>query len=128
MTDTTESDPAPATDARLAAVGALLLAVAALAATAVGLRGDLGRAVVVPLLVLVVIAAGWVAVTRTGVARIAGLVVAGLSLAAGLALVLTADHRGAGLVLVRGARRRVGGPCATGAERHLVDRCATDPW
>lgn len=100
MTDTTESDPAPATDARFAAVGALLLAVAALAATAVGLRGDLGRAVVVPLLVLVVIAAGWVAVTRTGVARIAGLVVAGLSLAAGLALVLTADHRGAGLVLV----------------------------
>ena len=90
----------PSTGTRLAAVGALLLAVAAVVAAAVGLRGDVARVVVVPLLLLVVIAGGWVAATRTGAARLTGAVVSVLALLAALVLVLTADRRGLEMLAV----------------------------
>lgn len=90
----------PTSSARLAAVAALVLALGALIAAAVAVWGDVGRAVVAPLLVLVVVAAGWIAVTRTGAARVGAAVVAALGVVATLALVLTADHRGVGLVVV----------------------------
>ncbi len=90
----------PTRAARLAAVGSLLLAVVAVGAAVVAVQGNLGRVIAVPLLLMMTIAAGWVAVTRTGPMRVVGGIAAALALLAGLALVLTADARGIGVLLV----------------------------
>ena len=90
---------APRAAARVAAVAALSFAAVALVVAVIGLRGDVGRAVAVPLLLLVVIGAGWVAVTRTGAVRAASALVAVVALVVALGLVLTAEARGVGLLL-----------------------------
>jgi diacylglycerol kinase family enzyme len=96
----TEPGTPPSSAARAAALGALVLALAALALAVVGLQGDVWRAVVAPVLLAAVIAAGWIAATRTGAKRIAGAATAAVAAAAVLVVVLTADKRGLGLVLV----------------------------
>ena len=48
-----------------------MLVGAALVVAAVGLRGDVGRVVLAPLLLLLVTATAWVAATRKGAIRVA---------------------------------------------------------
>lgn len=95
----TESRSAPNLGARISALGAILLALAAVIEAALVIPGDVGRAVVVPVLVLVVVGAGWIAATRTGPARSAGLLAALIAAVLAVALVLTAEHRGVGLLV-----------------------------
>ncbi len=85
---------------RLAAIAALGLVAAALVVAVVALAGDLGRAVLAPVALLVVACTAWVAVTRTGVMRL----VAGACSLVGLAVVVfavvTAEANGFGLAAV----------------------------
>ncbi len=85
---------------RAAAVGALLLAVTALVVAVVGLVGDVGRVFAAPLLLLVAVAAAWVAATRKGSLRLAASLVAVAALVLVAAIVLTAEGQGLGLVVV----------------------------
>ena len=85
---------------RLAAVGALLTAAATIVVAVVGVWGDLWRVLAAAALLLVIIAAGWSAATRTGTVRVAAAAAAGLGLLGLIVLVLTADARGVLLVAV----------------------------
>ena len=100
------TDPAPLPEdtvspgERLAAVGALVLAAAALVTAVVALSGDLGRALVAPLALIVVLGAAWIAATRTGFLRLAAAAVALVALAVVVVAVFTAEARGVGLAIV----------------------------
>lgn len=85
---------------RAAAIGALGLGAVALATAFVALSGDLGRALLAPVALLLVLLAAWVAATRTGFLRLAagGLAIGGLLLVA--AAVFTSEARGVGLAIV----------------------------
>ena len=85
---------------RLAAVAALLLGAATIVVAVVLLRGDVGRAIVAPLLLLVVIGSAWTAATRTGTARVVAAVVAFIAAVAVVVLMLTAEGHGLGVILV----------------------------
>lgn len=103
--ETVPADPVPpvhhvAEPDRLAAVGALALAGAALVVGAVSLSGDLGRALLAPIALLVVVCAAWVAATRTGVLRILAILLALAALAVVVVGIFTAESRGLGLVAV----------------------------
>lgn len=88
--------PSPAR--RAAALGALGTAAAGLVVAVASLRGDVLRSAVVVGALLLAVAAAWTAATRTGALRwLATAVVAGGVLGA-LALVLTAEASGLGLV------------------------------
>ena len=90
-------DPSPArTDIRrrLAALGALLLGGAALVAGLLSLRGDLGRAVVAVVLVLVAVGLAWSAATRRGRARVVAGILAVLAVLGVILVTLTAEARG----------------------------------
>ena len=73
---------------RLAAIAALVLVVAVVVATLVRVAGDPLRVLVELLLLVVFLAAGWFAVTRTGVRRVIAVVVAGAAVAALIAVVV----------------------------------------
>ena len=85
---------------RAAAVGALVLVGAALVVAAVGLQGDVGRAILAPLLLLLVTATAWVAATRKGAIRVAATVVAVVLVAVTVVAVFTAEDRGVILLVV----------------------------
>lgn len=85
---------------RLAAIGALVLAAAALIVGAVSLAGDLGRALLAPAALLVVVVAAWVAATRTGALRLLASAVALIALAVVVLGIFTAESRGIGLAAV----------------------------
>jgi diacylglycerol kinase family enzyme len=85
---------------RLAAIGALALAVAALVVGAVSLAGDLGRALLAPVALLVVVATAWIAATRTGLLRVLAAIVALGALAFVALCIFTAESRGLGLAAV----------------------------
>jgi len=85
---------------RAAAIGALVLAAAALVVGAVSLAGDLGRALLAPVSLLVVVCAAWVAATRTGALRLLAAAVAIVSLAVVALGIFTAESRGLGLAAV----------------------------
>ncbi len=84
---------------RLAAIGALVLAGTTAVVAAVGVSGQLWRVLLVPVLLLVVTGAGWVAATRTGVARLGATGIAAVGAAAIAALALTGETSGLLLVV-----------------------------
>ena len=102
MTAATSSEAIDATAAarRVAAVGALALLGIAVAIAAVGLVGDLGRLLVTPLLLLLVTAMAWVAVTRTGTVRVVATIATVALLGLVIVVLLTAEGHGLGLVVV----------------------------
>ncbi len=79
---------------RLAALGALLTSLAALVVVPAGLRGDLGRAVVVVVLLLAAVGLAWSAATHRGPTRLATAALAVLGLGAVVVVVLTSDDHG----------------------------------
>jgi diacylglycerol kinase family enzyme len=85
---------------RAAAIGALALAGTAVAVAVVGLAGDVGRLFIAPLLLLLAVAAAWVAATRKRSLRIVASLAAAAALVLLAALVLTAEGQGLGLVIV----------------------------
>ncbi|MCU1370565.1 MAG: diacylglycerol kinase catalytic region [Ilumatobacteraceae bacterium] len=85
---------------RAAAVGAVVLGVAALVAGAVSLAGDLGRALLAPAALLVVVTAAWIAATRTGALRLLASALAVAALAVVVIGIFTAESRGLGLAIV----------------------------
>ena len=85
---------------RAAAVGALVLVGAALVVAAAGLQGDVGRAIVAPLLLLVVTATAWVAATRKGPTRGAATLAVIVLLGLTVTVVLTAEDHGVTLIVV----------------------------
>jgi len=85
---------------RLAAIAALLLGAATVVVGAVGLRGDVARAIIAVVLLLVAIGAAWSAATRTGTARVVAAAVAVVALVGVSVVTLTAEGHGLGLVLV----------------------------
>ena len=93
-----EPDTAIAPRRRAAALGALLAGTAALVTTVVGLRGDLGRAVLAGIAVLLVVALVWTTTTRRGTARRAAGV--GLLVAIALLLVTVLTAEGHGLLVI----------------------------
>lgn len=86
--------PHPPTPRRLAAAGALLLGLAALLVVPVGLRGDVGRALAVALLVLAAVGLAWSAATHRGPLRLVTAALAVLGLGAAVVVVLTSDDHG----------------------------------
>ncbi len=93
-----EPDTAIAPRRRAAALGALLAGTAALVTAVVGLRGDLGRAVLAGIAVLLVVALVWTTTTRRGTARRAAGV--GLLVAIALLLVTVLTAEGHGLLVI----------------------------
>lgn len=85
---------------RLAALGALLLGGAALVAGLFSLRGDLGRAMAVVVLVLVAVGLAWSAATRRGRTRVVAGILAVAALLAVVLVTLTAEARGVMVVVV----------------------------
>ncbi|WP_426574512.1 diacylglycerol/lipid kinase family protein [Aquihabitans sp. McL0605] len=85
---------------RLAAIGALALGATALVAGTIGLAGDVARVFVVPLLLLVAIAAAWMAATRKGPVRMMAAIAVALALVLVLVLVVTASGQGLVLLLL----------------------------
>ena len=79
---------------RLAALGALLSLLAALVVVVVALRGDLGRALVVLVLLLAAVGLAWSAATHRGPSRLGAAALALVGLAAAVAVVLTSDAHG----------------------------------
>jgi len=100
MTDTDAAAQRPELARRVAAVGALVLAVAAVLVGAIGLVGDVGRFVVALVLPAVLAAAAWIAATRKGRVRMAAVVAAVAILVVLVAVLLTAEGHGLGLVVV----------------------------
>lgn len=99
---TADQSPTPTLDLRRrsAAGGALILTAAAVAVAVTAVRGDVARALVIPVIALATVALAWTAATRRGAMRaLAGALtavgVAGLAL-----LMLTGDSHGLALVLV----------------------------
>jgi diacylglycerol kinase family enzyme len=99
MTSTGGVTHRPDAARRVAAVGALVLAVAALVAGITGLEGDLGRLIAAPVLLAVLAAAAWTAATRRGTTRLAASAAAVAILVLLAAVVLTAEDQGLGLVI-----------------------------
>lgn len=85
---------------RIAAVGALLLAVVAVVVAVIDLVGDVWRLVLALVLLLAAVVAAWVSVTRKDSIRVAAAIIAVLALLLMAAVVLTEDGHGGGLVLV----------------------------
>ncbi len=85
---------------RVAAIAALALAAGAVVVGTLSLAGDVGRAVVAPIALLVVACATWVAATRTGLVRLVAAAWAVLALAFLVIGVLTAEGNGLGLIAV----------------------------
>jgi diacylglycerol kinase family enzyme len=85
---------------RLAAIAALVLALAAAIVAMASVQGNLWRALLAPLLLLVVVGGGWIAVTRTAAARLVGLGVAAVALVALVVVVAGSERNGLGLVVV----------------------------
>lgn len=105
MTQRNDGDTVPpvhhlAQPDRAAAVGALALAGAALVVGAVSLAGDLGRALLAPAALLVVVCAAWVAATRTGFLRLLAAALALAALGVVVVGIFTAESRGLGLAVV----------------------------
>ncbi len=99
---TSDQVPPPALDIRRrsAAAGALILAAAAALVSVVALRGDLWRALLIPVIALAAIALAWTAATRRGAMRaIAGALTA-VAVAAMAVVMLTGDGNGLLLVAV----------------------------
>ena len=92
--------PRPSVGPRLAAVASLLIAVVAMVAAALALRGDVVRTIALPLVVLILVAAGWAAATNTGTRAWVAAAVALGAVVVGLAIVLTAEGSGVWLVVV----------------------------
>ena len=85
---------------RAAAAGALVLAGASVAVGVVAVAGDLNRVLVAPVLLLLVVAAAWVAATRTGVARSVAALTALATLVLVALVTFTAEARGLGVLSV----------------------------
>jgi diacylglycerol kinase family enzyme len=85
---------------RIAAVGALLLALVAVVVAVIDLAGDVWRLVLTLVLLLVAVAAAWVSATRKDSIRVTAAIIAVLALLLMGAVVLTAEGHGTGLVLV----------------------------
>lgn len=100
MTDTNGTSHRVDTARRVAAIGALALATAAVVVGAISLVGDVGRLIVALVLPLVLAAAAWIAATRKGRIRIVAVVAAVAILVLLAAVVLTAEDQGLGLVVV----------------------------
>lgn len=79
---------------RLAALGALLSLLAALVVVVVALRGDLGRALVVLVLLLAAVGLAWSAATHRGPSRLTATALAVLGVGAAVVVVLTSDTHG----------------------------------
>ena len=79
---------------RLAALGALLSVLAALVVVLIALWGDLGRALVVLVLLLAAVGLAWSAATHRGPSRLGAAALALVGLAAAVAVVLTSDAHG----------------------------------
>jgi hypothetical protein len=100
MAASDDADDRPEPARRAAAVGALVLVGAAVATAAIGLVGDVGRLVLTPVLLLMVTATAWVAVTRTGMIRVVSDVATILLLGLVVTVVVTAEGHGVGLAVV----------------------------
>ena len=85
---------------RLAAIGAMGLAGGGVTIGAIGLVGDLGRALAVPVLLLALTTMAWVSVTRRGPLRVAAATATVVLLGLAIAVVVTAQDHGLGLVVV----------------------------
>lgn len=85
---------------RFAAIGALGSGALAVVVAVVAVPGDVLRTLVVPVLVLVCVAAAWTAGTRRGPTRLVAAAVAVGAVVAAVALILTAENRGLGLAIV----------------------------
>src|SRR3954452_3713781 len=103
---------------RIAALGAVALALLVAAATVWGLVGDLWRLPIEVVLLGVVVAASWFAVTRTGLRRLVAAVVGLLAIVAAVLLAVAASSLAS--ILVRVALLLAAGPLP----RHVV---AQDP-
>jgi diacylglycerol kinase family enzyme len=79
---------------RLSAIGALLSFLATLVAVAAVLWGDLGRALLVLVLLLAAVGLAWSAVTHRGPSRLTAAALAVLGLAAAVVVVVTGDGHG----------------------------------
>lgn len=88
--------PSPAR--RAAALGALGTAAAGLVVAVASLRGDVLRSAAVVVALLLAVAAAWTAATRTGALRWLATTVVAAAVLGALALVLTAEASGLGLV------------------------------
>ncbi|HET9542788.1 MAG TPA: hypothetical protein VFP02_06885, partial [Acidimicrobiales bacterium] len=89
-----ELDTAIAPRRRAAALGALLAGTAAVVTAIIGLRGDVGRAVLAGIAVLLVVALMWTTTTRRGTTRRAAAVGLLVAIALLLVTVLTAEGHG----------------------------------
>lgn len=102
---------------RTAALGALVLGALAVLVGVVVAEGSLWRIVLFPVLVAVLVAATFTAVTRRGVLRALAWTVTLVLLIGIVALVLTGEYRGAGVLVVL-----VGVAGATALARHALRR------
>ena len=101
---------------RLAAIAAFVLVVAVVVATVVRIVAEPGRVVAQWLLLVVFLAAAWIAVTRTGARRVAAIVVAVVAVVAQIAIVAGAE----GLALVSIVARIVAVGIAVGLARYAL--------
>jgi diacylglycerol kinase family enzyme len=97
MTGDAPAPPPVGARERFAAIGALALGAAALVVGTVSLAGDVGRAVLAPITLLVAVGAAWVAATRTGLVRLVAAALALLAIAFLAIGLLTAESNGLGL-------------------------------
>src|SRR4051794_32180825 len=84
---------------RVAAIGALLLGLAAVVVAAVSLAGDAWRAVASPVLVLLVVGLAWSALTRRGPMRIIAWALTALGAVVLVVIVLGGERHGLALVV-----------------------------
>ena len=85
---------------RLAAIAALLALALALVVAVVALHSNLGSLVLCLVLVIIAAVAGWYVATRRGALRVAGSVVALVSVALIVVVTLRAEHSGLGIVAI----------------------------
>jgi diacylglycerol kinase family enzyme len=85
---------------RFAAIGSLLLAAAAVAVATIAAAGNVGRLMVVPLLLLATVVTAWVAATRRGKIRVVAMIAGATALILAAAAILTGERRGLGLIVV----------------------------
>ena len=91
MTDTNGTSHRVDTARRVAAIGALALAAAAVVVGAISLVGDVGRLIVALVLPLVLAATAWIAATRKGRIRIVAVVAAVAIVALEVGIVLSGE-------------------------------------